>query len=70
MHDNASGILVVPNWPTQPWFPLLKGLLKEPPMVVHRHKHMLIQPVTREPHPLHDRIDLFICRIYEGLSWG
>lgn len=63
MQDFASGILVVPNWRTQPWFPLLFGVLTEPPMVVHRHKYLFIQPVFREPHPLHDRINLSICRI-------
>lgn len=26
-HDRASGILVFPFWPSQPWFPLLKTLL-------------------------------------------
>lgn len=25
--DNASGILIVPNWPNQPWYPLFMSLL-------------------------------------------
>lgn len=43
--------------------PLLKGLLKEAPMIAHTHKQLLVQPVTRAPHSLHDCIDLLICRI-------
>jgi len=25
--DNAKGIIIVPNWPNQPWFPCLKRIL-------------------------------------------
>ena len=32
--DRASGILVLPNWPTQSWFPLLKRTLVAEPMML------------------------------------
>ena len=30
--DKAIGILVVPNWPTQPWFPMLTKVLQASPV--------------------------------------
>lgn len=32
--DGARGTLVVPLWPTQPWFPKLMGILTSPPIVL------------------------------------
>ena len=32
--DRASGILVLPNWPTQSWFPLLRRTLVAEPMML------------------------------------
>ena len=60
--DDARGLLVVPNWPTQPWFPLLKSMLVEEPMFISKSIDLLTQPVTGEPHPLHNQLDLLCCR--------
>ena len=61
--DEASGILVVPNWPTQAWFPCLNTILVEQPLLLRRSIHLLTQPITHKPHPLNDRIDLLCCRV-------
>ena len=60
--DDATGLLVVPNWPTQPWFPLLKGMIIGEPMFIARRPNLLAQPITNEPHPLNNQLDLLCCR--------
>ena len=63
IHDQATGLLVVPNWPTQAWFPCLKAMLVEEPMLIPKSKDLLLQPVTHAPHPLYDRLDILCCRL-------
>ena len=36
--DQAEGIIVVPNWPTQPWFSKLMQLLTETPWIILKSK--------------------------------
>lgn len=60
--DNATGILVVPKWPSQPWFPLLNRMMNEEPLVIHRSESLLTLPVSNTPHPLNTQIDLLACR--------
>ena len=60
--DNATGVLVVPKWPSQPWFPLLKRMMTEEPLVIHRHECLLTLPVSNTPHPLNAQLDLLACR--------
>lgn len=55
--DEANGILVVPNWPSQAWFPLFKSLLTEEPIVFQPFSNLLLSPF-REPHPLHKTLSL------------
>ena len=61
--DKATGLLVVPNWPTQSWFPALQDMLTEKPLVLCRHAQLLVQPVSFMPHPLHKHLDLLCCRL-------
>ncbi len=63
IRDKAMGLMVVPNWPTQAWFPSLKSMLVEEPMLIPKRIDLLSQPVTHAPHPLHDRLDLLCCRL-------
>ena len=63
INDKASGVLVVPDWSTQPWYALLHDMLLESPMFVKKHEKLLLQPVSHATHPLNDRINLLICRV-------
>ena len=45
--DNASGMIIVPYWPTQIWFPALMEIVTDNPIVINRKKHLLTLP-----HPL------------------
>lgn len=49
--DNARVILVIPYWPTQPWFPLFCKLLDGMPLYLKPQKDLLLS-FNREPHPL------------------
>lgn len=60
--DEATGILIVPNWPTQPWFPLLKNILCADPLVLSSREYLLTQPITGRPHPL-KHLSLLCCRV-------
>ena len=62
--DKTTGLLVVPNWPTQIWFPFLMDMLIS--------KHFIIPPSIsqvglptnmKEPHPLWRRLNLIECTV-------
>lgn len=57
IQDKASGILVVPAWPSQPWHPLFIALLVDKPLIFKPNKNLLLSPFS-EPHPLHKEISL------------
>lgn len=61
--DQAEGILVVPSWPTQSWYPRFISMCVQQPFFIPRHKSLLLQPVTNVRHSLYDRIDLLSCRV-------
>lgn len=61
--DKATGILIVPKWPTQAWFPCLNSICIGEPLVLQRNVNLITQPISHTPHPLHDRLDLLCCRV-------
>ena len=50
-HDEANIIIVAPNWPSQPFYPLLMRLSKEKPLILKPNKTLLISS-SRNVHPL------------------
>ena len=58
--DRAKGILVVPLWPTQSWFPLVLRLLYNQPWILSPDKRLLSHP-TQVPHPLWKKLNLMVC---------
>nr|CAH7765682.1 unnamed protein product [Callosobruchus chinensis] len=50
--DKAEGIVVVPYWPTQPWYPIFTSLLKLPPLYLQAKKDLLLSFNKSQPHPL------------------
>lgn len=42
--EEATGLLVVPCWPTQPWWPLVMRLLVQEPVVLPKKKQTLFLP--------------------------
>ena len=63
LRDSASGILIVPDWPTQSWYPLLMRYLRDPPLSLS-HPNLLQLPFAPErQHPLQGRLRLLACHI-------
>ena len=54
--EEATGIVVVPNWPSQLWFSKLMKLLIAEPLIIPAGKRTLYLPsIPREVHPLHKK---------------
>ena len=57
--DRATGLLVAPYWPTQPWWPYLLNMLIDHPICLPRKKHTLWLPAEPQRiHSLHNQLKL------------
>ena len=45
--EEATGLLVVPCWLTQPWWPLVMRLLVQEPLVLPKKKHLISTSTAR-----------------------
>lgn len=62
--DRATGLLVVPHWPTQPWWPYLANMLIASPLILPRKQDMLHLPSNPGLlRPLHKTIKLLLCHL-------
>ena len=48
--DQASMVLIAPDWPAQPWYPELLELTHVPPLRLHLRARSLVQPRTGVAH--------------------
>ena len=55
IRDKARGVLVLPQWPTQSWYPMLLAILEQPPVVLPPAQNLLLMcqagaeaPATQE----------------------
>ena len=63
-NDQASGILIVPQWTTQPWFPVLMRLLVQEPLILPQGKKLLQLPYRPSAiHPLYHKLTLMACKL-------
>ena len=46
--DRAKGVIVVPDWPNQPWFPLVAKMLINYPVLVSSRKNLLSLPQAQQ----------------------
>ena len=59
IQDKATGILIIPLWTTQSWFPLVLTLLIQHPRVIAPCRDLLYLPQhPQEVHPLHKKLSL------------
>lgn len=56
--DRATGIVVVPYWTTQPWFPIFNKLLIQEPIIFQPSEYLLSLNNCRMSHPLHQKMKL------------
>ena len=62
--DQATGICILPNWPTQAWFPVMLQLLINHSYRASPHKPLLTLPrAPQEIHPLHKKLDLLMLHL-------
>ena len=61
LQDKAQGILLIPVWPTQTWFPLVLQLLNSQPWIFKPSANLLCHVHFKEPHPLHKSLHLMAC---------
>lgn len=54
--DEATGIVVVPWWPTQPWFPLYNKLLTSEPLILKSSENLIISHSSNRR--VHQRLTL------------
>lgn len=60
--DKACGILVVPQWPAQPWYPLWSKLIVSKTLTLRPSRHLLLSPF-RNCHPRHASLTLVAARL-------
>ena len=58
INEKAIGIVVVPCWTAQSWFPIFLNLLVQNPLVFKANKKLLLSPCRTLIHPLADRLTL------------
>lgn len=56
--DQAEGVVVVPFWPTQLWYPLFKSLLVSNLLFFQPSKHLLLSSYRDRIHPLVSHLSL------------
>lgn len=60
--ERATGVVVIPNWPTQPWYAKVLLMLKRPPVQLKASKRLLTLPShPEEIHPLYKKLSLMVC---------
>ena len=59
----ATGVILIPLWQTQPWFTTLLHLLIDRPLLLPQSNNLLTQPHSGALHPLRKRLRLLACRV-------
>lgn len=67
--DQASGILVVPFWESQPWYPLFLKLIDSNLIFLGPSDNMLVCPFSKRKHPLSNELILVAARL-SGRRFG
>ena len=61
--DRAKGILVVPLWPTQTFFPVLMRLLVDSPLILPKTSSILKLGQSSQEHPLEKQLVMIACKV-------
>ena len=63
VEDKAEGILVVPDWPSQAWYPLFDQLVIGKPILFQKSYDLLLSPCRSIVHPLADHLNLIAAKL-------
>lgn len=55
--EKSVGIVIVPHWPAQAWFPIYISMLESKPVYFQPNINLLLT-LNRQPHPVWERITL------------
>ena len=67
--DSAEGIIVVPFWPTQVWYPPMLKILVSTPILLNSRKSLLVLPQTpNQEHPMWKKMSMLVVRLSESLQ--
>lgn len=61
--EKAQGIIVVPNWTNQPWFPLFKNMIVGEPLYFEANENLLLSPCRSLIHPQSKHLSLIVSRV-------
>ena len=62
--EEGEGIIIVPVWPTQPWYPKLMSLLVDMPRLLPVTRGTLYLPSKpSQPHPMEGKLKLIACKL-------
>ena len=60
--EQATGVIVVPDWPTQSWHPKEQQMFVKEPVLLEARKDLLKLPGhPSEVHPLWHKLNLLVC---------
>ena len=66
--EKSSGIVVVPNWPNQPWYPLFYELLIDQLLIFKPNPSLLLSPCRSKTHPRAQTLELMAGKLSSKLS--
>lgn len=68
VNDQATGILVVPFWQSQSWYPLFLKLMERDPLFFGPSSNLLFSPYSNATHPLSKDLILVVAKLSGKLS--
>jgi len=66
--EKTSAIMVVPIWPTQPWFPQILQMMIQKPVLLVARDNLLTLPYKNIRHPLWETLNLMACHISGNIT--
>ena len=60
VNEGGRGIVVVPKWESQPWYPLFLSCIQKPYITFKPNRNLLISPYNSRPHPLYRNLTLIV----------
>ena len=67
--DSAEGIIVVPFWPTQVWYPVMLKMLVSTPILLNSRKSLLVLPQTPNlVHPMWKKMNMLVVHLSGSLQ--
>lgn len=66
--DQADGLIIVPMWPTQTFYPILMSMLTQQPRLLPKNQNLLKLCHSPASHPLWKKMQLIACLV-SGKSW-